>query len=221
MANIIVEKKVAPKSHDEKSSVFDFFVRFFAWFIVIVCLAILFSGYWFLLKPKVDSITVDRENLSRDEDYLAKSDYLIKMNEIIKMYNDISREDKNRIEYILSSKYDFPRLKTVITRELNVLVESLNPKDKSPIVNIESIEVVDLDNPADKFPSIVQVDRGPLVNQIGIAETSVTISGLDYIQFKEIMKELRTNLRLMDVIHLEYDPVAVIAKLKILVYYKK
>lgn len=40
---------------------FTFFANFFNWFIVLVCLFVLVSGYWFLIKPKYDFIIGDQE----------------------------------------------------------------------------------------------------------------------------------------------------------------
>ncbi len=221
MAEIIFKnKKNDAKSKAKEASNSDLslgiFANFFRWLIMLACLIVLGSGYWWLLKPKYDAIINNEEFKKEEEVYQDKVKYLKQLREAQNAYNSITSSDKDKVDTILALGQDIETFKITLLREL-AYVAKINNGAK-----IENIEVTPLDNSTDKFINIAK-DRSfslPTSN-IQIVTVSFTIKDVDYDGLKGILYRLEKSLRLMDVTKFDYDPTAHTAQLEVFTYYLK
>lgn len=203
MAQIVFKskkKEVKPKEQAAPSPALGILANFFHWFIVVACVVVLASGYWWLLKPKYELIVKDDAFKKEEKLYQDKVAYLRELREVKSAYDDISDEEKNKIDAVLSSGQDIETLKINLLRELTYLGKIYGAK-------MEDVQMVPLDNSQDKFVSIVSERQGILANsRVQIISIDLTISEVDYVPFKRILERMERNLHLMDVVKLEYQP---------------
>ncbi len=221
MAQIVFKNKkneAKPKANEVSNTNLSLGIlaNFFRWFIILACLIVLGSGYWWLLKPKYDLIINDEEFKKEEKIYQDKVMYLKQLREAQNAYDSIASADKDKIDTILALGQDIETFKINLLRELSYLAKINNG------AKIESIEVTPLDNSSDKF---IDIAKGPNfslpTSNIQIVTISFTISDVEYSGLKRILGRMEKSLRLMDITKFDYDPTSRTAQLEVFSYYFK
>jgi len=218
MVNIVFKtKKTAEKPKDGgtiKPSLIslNIFANFFNWFVILICVIVLASGYWWLLKPKYDVVVNDEAYKQQEKIYQDKIAYLQKLVAVKNVYNNIPDEDKKKIDAIISAGEDFESLKINILKEITYL-------GKLHEVPIESFELTPLDNSEDRFINIVSENQSVAGNNLQIIIVSFVMKDIEYATLKKILTRFEQSLRFIDVTKLSYNPDSKQADIELFTYY--
>lgn len=216
MAQIVFKTKkkdTKPKEQAAPSPALGILANFFHWFIVLVCVIVLASGYWWLLRPKYTVIINDDAFKREEKLYQDKVAYLRQLREAKNAYDTISNEEKDKIDTLLSVGQDIETLKINLLRELTYLGKIYG-------ATIEEVQMTPLDNSQEKFVSIVKDKQSALTgNKVQIIILNFTISEIEYASLKRMIERLEKNLHLMDIVHFEYEPENKQAILEVYTYY--
>lgn len=176
------------------------FANFFNWFVVLICVVVLASGYWWLIKPKYEIVINDEAFKAQEKIYQDKIAYLKQLNEVKNVYSNVSDQDKQKIDSIISAGEDIESLKIDLLKEITYLGKVNN-------VLIESFEITPLDNSSDKFISIVKNSKiSASTENLQIITISFTIKGVEYDQLKRMLGRFEKSLRFVDITKLSYNP---------------
>ena len=218
MVNIVFKtKKTAEKPKDGgmiKPSLIslNIFANFFNWFVILICVIVLASGYWWLLKPKYDVVVNDEAYKQQEKIYQDKIAYLKKLTAVKNVYNNITDEDKKKIDAIISAGEDFESLKIDILKEITYLGKLHN-------VAIESFELTALDNSQDRFINIGSENKSVDSNNLQIIIVSFVMKDVEYVTLKKILTRFEESLRFIDVTKLSYNPDSKQADIELFTYY--
>jgi len=217
-----MDNKINLKSNKESSQLvksigammFNVFASFFNWFVMVICLLILISGYWWLIKPKYDFIASDQELTFREKEYEDKVTYLKQLNEVKNIYKNINQSDKDKIDSMLSVRQDVDRLKIILLREVGQLAKETGAA-------LDNVVISPLDNSTGKFLNIAesQSSNNPLYAKLKIVSVSFSLRTVDYTAVKNILTRLEKSLRVMDVTKLSLDPNGKSASVELMTYY--
>lgn len=193
---------------------FNVFANFFNWFVIIICLAILVSGYWWLIRPKYDFIASDQELSFREREYEDKVQYLKQLNEVKNLYKSINQVDKDKIDSMLSARQDIDRLKIVLLREIGQV-------GKETGATLDNIVITPLDNSAGKFITIgaPAPANNQLFSKLKLVQISFSAKTVDYASVKKLLTRLEKSLRIMDVTKINFDPGARQASVELVTYH--
>lgn len=217
MAQIVFKNKKKgddkPKEQVAPNSVLGVLANFFHWFIVLVCLAVLISGYIWLLKPKYDLIVNDEYFKKEEKLYGDKVTYLRQLRSAKNAYDNISDEEKKKIDTLLSVGQDIETLKISLLQDLTYLGKIYSAK-------IEEVGVTPLDSSSDKFISIVNNRQSVLpASKVQIIKVNFKVSDITYDSLKFMLARIEKNLHLMDVVDLKYTPIDNKAEITFYTYY--
>jgi hypothetical protein len=219
MVNIVFKtKKEAAKPKDNapvKSSAVNLsiFANFFNWFVVLICVIVLASGYWWLIKPKYDVVINDEAFKQQEKVYQDKIAYLKKLNEVKNIYNNISDEEKQKIDTIISANEDIETFKINLLKEITYLGKLNN-------VAIESFEITPLDNSQDKFVDIVNNKTTSVPgDNLQIVTVSFIVKNVEYDQLKRMLTRFEKSLRFIDITKLSYSPDVKQASIELFAYH--
>lgn len=218
MVNIVFKtKKTIEKPKDGgmiKTSLIslNIFANFFNWFVILICVIVLASGYWWLLKPKYDVVVNDQAYKQQEKIYQDKIAYLKKLTAVKNVYNNITDEDKKKIDAIISAGEDFESLKIDILKEITYLGKLHN-------VSIESFELTPLDNSQDRFINIGSENKSLDSNNLQIIIVSFVMKDIEYATLKKILTRFEESLRFIDVTKLSYNPDSKQADIELFTYY--
>lgn len=218
MVNIVFKTKKGedgPKKAITPKISLTFLVNYFNWFIALVSIIILFSGYWWLIRPKYNVI-VRNELLKKEEKiYDDKVAYLQQLNEVKELFNKISPDDKNKIDIILSAGKDLDTVKINLIKEISYLGEINGAL-------VEKIVITPLDDSEGKFIELVKSKQRTFKNEkLQILTVSFSLKGVDYEPLKRILARFERNLHLMDVTKVNFDPKSREAEIELYTYYLK
>jgi hypothetical protein len=219
MVNIVFKtKKTAEKPKDGglvKPSLvsLNIFANFFNWFVVLICIIVLASGYWWLLKPKYDVVVNDEAYKQQEKIYQDKITYLKKLNEVKNVYNTITDQEKEKIDAIISAREDIDSLKIDILKEISDL-------GKLNDVQMEGFELTPLDNSQDRFVSIANNKLSSIAgDDLQIIVVSFVIKEVEYDQLKRILIRFEKSLRFMDITKFSYNPDVKQANIELYAYH--
>jgi hypothetical protein len=166
------------------------------WLIIIaVCLAVVATGYELFLLPKYNSVVSNEEITSKQQEYIDKLQYYNQLIDLKNTYNKISPEDRDKINQIVSTVND----QNELYREVEYIV-------KKNGLTVDGIAPVTLDS-SYSLPDIYPASkRSPLLNTMKLTMTSCTMSHVNYEALIRVLKTFELNLRIMDVVKVEYDP---------------
>jgi hypothetical protein len=186
----------------------DYFNR-----IVAVTVATVFIfGLIFILIPKYQQTVklVDSLNQQQTLDVKAKQQELEKINQLIATYSKIDKKYIDKIDSVVPLSEN----KEELFSELSYLV-SVNQL----FLNSVSLSTVSLYENSGLLP----VDRADkdIIDNLQEVTVSISVKGTNYQSFKNFLSALENNLRLMDVVSIQFDPQGENASLVINVYYYK
>jgi Tfp pilus assembly protein PilO len=185
-----------------KSKVGMFLAKYFKWVIIGSIVFILVAGYLFLIKTKYESVlsNIVLAQSDKEKEFTSRTGYY---NNLIKLNNDVIgiknkyNEGINKLNVILPGKTS---------------IEDLMPQ----------IEIIALRNGLTLLSIQLSDESGGGVDpQIGRIKIDADISGTDYPGLKMLLSSFETNLRLMDINSINFDPKGKKTTLEIYTYYLK
>lgn len=209
----IANKKDLKKIEKKKALIrkFNKFLKDnFKWLIIAAVLFIFASSYIYVLKPKYDKTkkTLEITNQQREDDYNSRKKDLEKITGLLLTYSKVGSAYKEKIASIAPKSIDqiFTEINQIISKN-GLLVQSL------------TVSEVDVRDPKAKKKT---VDKNYLASgDLGKIRVDISVKGVDYEAFKNLLRALENNLRLIDVEGLSFDPLAKTSSLMLSLYYTK
>lgn len=154
--------------------------------VILVVVVFLTAGY-FLVWPEYQKLSDDKSRLAAQKETLAnQNNTLANLKKLFANYEALGEEDKGKIAQMLPQEVDEPGLFT--------LLEMLAEKNKMVVLAVDISE---------KEPSADLKNFG--IKEVHLA---INLSGGEYTDLKNFLGDLESNLRLMDVLSLNYTPEA-------------
>jgi len=192
-------------------------VRYFKWLIAFLVLVVFILGYFFLLKPKYEEIaklTGDGQ-LSKEQEYLERREYLDKLKNLVAVFQSVKSSEIKKIDYILKPK-DVPE-------ELFSQVEAIVKKNGLLLksLKIESGGEESKDSSRKVSRTTEEKTEVALPPEIGKTKATLEVLGVDYFGLKSLLVSIENNLRLMDVVNVDFSPEGNSVQLVFYTYYLK
>ncbi|MBL7057724.1 hypothetical protein ISS03_00115 [Patescibacteria group bacterium] len=170
---------------------------YFNTIVIVIVLGILIGSYFFILLPKKQSADerVGSEAAVREQRYLSLKSELSRLEELTIVYDSIDSKNIAKLDKILPKKIELEEL-------------------------IKQMEVIMMQNGL-FLSNITTREAKNLTPDIGSAEININVVGADYLGFKNLLRSLENNLRLMDIQSLTFAPGGKGSSLIILAYYQK
>lgn len=195
-----------------------FLQKYFYYIIVVQIFVIFLLGYIFLIMPQANKLFSGKQARALAEEQVQNSimvyDRRIKqLQEIVDAYDNISQTDIDAINAILPDQ-----------ENIEELFAQINEMVKSNGLLLKSISLNDqVDNAKVQQKSRVEITEKALniEEQKSLKEVNLTlkISGAGYQSFKNFLASLESNLRIIDVQDVKYNPTGESAEIIIVVYY--
>lgn len=173
-----------PKEQKEEQKVEQTNKTSFALFVVLVVVLFVVAAY-LLVWPAYGHLSDNKNKLTTQKNLLqTQTDYLSNLQKLISNYEAIKVADKEKLAQMLPKEIDEPGL--------FVLFETLAEKNKMVVLAID----------------ISEKEPGAEIKALGLREVhiAVNLAGGDYESFKNLLDDLESNLRLMDIISISYTP---------------
>jgi hypothetical protein len=195
--------------------------KYFSWLNVILAIVMIGAGFAYVLKPKYRMISGETEiKLAEYRDRLeARDKYLNNLIDLDRTYQEISPEDREKINGILPGSADAGEL----MRQLELIVKSnggslslLNivynrPKPKTP----RAAQYNNKKNAEDPF-----LER-KLPEGAEKFQVELTIEGLNYQSMKKLLASFENSVRLMDVEEVSFESAGAKMTVMLSAYYLK
>lgn len=147
---------------------------------LIVPVAILAGGYFYLLKPKYQSLKgisgLIAGNLKIS--LQAKKEYFENLSDLEEFYDNLNEEDKEKLEQILPFEKDLPNL--------FVHFESLVKQSGLKLNSIDFSE-------------------GSVKEIIKILDVKLSLTGGDYLTFKKFLDRLEKDIKIIDITSISFS----------------
>ena len=166
---------------------------------VLAVLIVLILSFLFILKPKYTQISQARQELkTKQEEFASQKSYLDEVKKLLSNYQKITGEDVEKITKVLPSEKDIAGL--FVQMEAMARESGLN--------------LLGLD--------IAEKGETPELAKFKIKESDITLNltGGDYPAFKKFLSTVESNLRIMDVISINFAPEAATYAINLKTYYK-
>lgn len=196
----------------------DFLIGNYKIFLGLAVFMVLGAGYFFLLKPKYDSISAltssGKQQESEYERLQGRLDQLLRLK---RAYESIDKIDLEKVGEILP---DAP-----LKDELLARIENMIKRNGLLLTSLQIEEVMPekrtsrLDDTG--TPGGVAKEKDELGNDVGKIKISMDIVGTDYMNLKRLLDVIENNTRLLDVSRLSFSPETNKTSLEILAYYLK
>jgi Tfp pilus assembly protein PilO len=159
--------------------------------LIIVLAAVLFiAAAYFLIWPRYSRLGESKDKLLFQKNLLqTQTEYLGNLQKLISNYESIKTADKEKLARMLPKEVDEPALFT--------LFESLATKNNITMLAID----------------ISEKEPGAEIKNLGLKEVHIAVNLASnlapsdiYGDFKNFLTDLEINIRLMDVISINYTP---------------
>lgn len=199
-----------------------FFSEYYSYFVLLVFVVSLLFSYFLILKPKFDKMNETKlaYNSEQETKQMELSRNIASLNQYKKSFAQINEIDKEKILAMIpeDKKFEniFPWMEKIIEGEmingarvggLGFLLDSITIDTKE-----KNTEASENDKSGENFQKDV-------LENIGIIEITMTVSGVNYDTVKILLDELEKNLRLIDVRGISFSENSV--KLVVNTYYFK
>lgn len=208
MAEIKVATKKQLIPNSVKNQLKFVAVSYFNWLIGAVVLAVLICGTIFLLKPEYDFINKGQDAIYQ-QSYLNKSEYFKKVIILRNAYQAISQADKDRLDGLVANAKDnkeavFDQIKTIAAN--NGLIPQTVDVLAAPA------------KPLNLLPGDKATAAGDLLSNMTTQHVVLGLRNVYYDDLINIIHSMETNLRLMDVTRVAFDPSAKTATIEFYTY---
>ncbi len=158
--------------------------------LLLLLIAIFAALGYFLVWPEYTRFLDIQDKLTSEKQKLAEQETIFQdTKKLLANYEDISAEDKEKINAMLPEEIDEPGLFT--------LFESLAQKNKIAVLSLDISE---------KEAAANLKNFGIMEVQIALNLTAGPASEDPYGDFKKFLSDIEANLRLMDIISINYTP---------------
>jgi hypothetical protein len=169
--------------------------------VIIIIGLVFLIGVYFFLFPKYKEIQAMANIDFQDQEtkYQAKAKELAEIKKIKSDYREILPEDLDKINFIFPSEPD--------QKELFGYIDKMLSRNGYILPSLSI--VVDGNSPAlgPKIGSDGTAGESNLRdNGIGVITIGFTISGVNYAGLKSLLNQIENDLRLFDIVKLEYNP---------------
>ncbi len=162
--------------------------------IILVLILILIAVVVFLDVPKVQEILALREQISEQKEaFSEKQALLLKIEELKSGYEE-NKESLEKVSYILPAEQDIPNLIVqleALAFENGLVLESINLSSSEKTSSGMAEEVR-------------ESQQGTTSQDYQILTANLKVIG-DYSGFKNFLKAVENNIRLMDVVSLNFS----------------
>lgn len=188
-----------------------FLNNYFSIFIVAIVIVIFLVAYFLVIRPKfVQTLSAIKANIETQQKlYETQQKKLISLKAVSELYKKIDKDDLKKFNGVLSENYVkerlFGELEEIVTANGYVLnsVKVSRPEDSLDPGKLEESGAEDL---------------SPRLGQIDVI---ISISKIDYPGFKSLTKVLENNLRLFNIVKLDFSPSDGAANFTLATYYYK
>ncbi len=181
--------------------------RFFWVVDLVAVVVVLFIAYQFFLRPEYNKIVSNTEVVKKNNEYIEKLQYYNQLIDLKNAYAKIKPEDKNKINQIISNIND----QNELYREVEYIVNKNGLK-------VDSIDPVALDKAYDLSNISGKDKQSPLFATMKLTMTICKMSDVEYESLVKVLKTFEFNLRIMDIIKTEYDPLTKKASIQFITY---
>jgi hypothetical protein len=192
--------------------------KYFPIFIIAVSCLILATGFFYILKPKYNTVASEVEaKLSDYRSQLeARDGYLAKLLELNQVYEKIDKNDRDKIDGMLPFKEDgadLMRQLEKIVRTNGALLSTLNIEKAKAVVAPK--------NAKDKSKTKETTAGRAIPEGVGKLDASMDVEGVNYAVLKKLLASFENSIRLIDVEKIDFDPAGMKAKISLSAYYLK
>jgi len=191
--------------------------NFFGVLIFITVILIASLSWITILKPKFKAINSGEEFIRKTEEYQSQSRYYAMLNSIKDSYQKISAEDKKKIESFVNVSDNVLDLYSEIEYLARINNWSADKIDNKP-----------MDDVLFRSNLSASTKRNSLLEKTKVWRTTLTLVGdkskdpkVNYSNLKRLVLAMESNLRLMDIQRIAFDPVANSATIEVLTYTRK
>jgi len=192
-----------------------FLNNYFSVFIVIIVIFVFILSYFLFLRPKFNqTLSAIKDNIETQQKlYEAQQRKLSSLKTVSELYKKIDKNDLKKFNGVLSENY----VKERLFGELEEIITA-NGFVPSSIKISRPEEGTDSGQAAAEEEATVARQLSPRLGQINV---SVAITTIDYAGFKNLLKIFENNLRLFDLLKLNFSPSSGAADLTLATYYYK
>lgn len=205
------------KEEQTKQKINALLIKHFKWLVILFILVELALGYFLLLKPKYEATAQSARNsqLGKEQEYLERREYLEKLKNLVAVFQSVKSSEIKKIDYILKKK-DVPEelfsQAEAIVKKNGLLLKSLK---------IESGGEESKDSSRKVSRTTEEKTGVALPPEIGKTKATLEVLGVDYFGLKSLLVSIENNLRLMDVVNVDFSPEGSSAQLTFYTYYLK
>jgi len=194
-------------------------VKYFNWLVAFLVILVLVSGGWIYIKPQYEYLQEVKTTITEEKEAeLAKlQQQFFQLSGLRNVYDNLVatyQTDINKINQLLPDALGQEELMA----EMEMLVERNGLLLKS--LTIEEIkEAKVLVTPATEIKPEDKADSLP--SGLGKARVNLEVMGVTYGGLKNFLATIESNLRLLDIINLDFSPPGETLNLEILAYFKR
>jgi len=185
--------------------IIKFIVRFYTEIMIVIIVAILLSGYCLFLSKDIKQIFEEREfnltSIKAHETYLQE--YLSSLEKLNKNYMSFTEQQLLLMESILPKRGDFPSLFVQfqdIAEKNNFIMSSISLAE----VPLEVAAPVPMSENGDSgtvAPAAAEVLPAASIRQVNV---TISIGGGDYFSLKRFLADIEANMRIFDIVTLNF-----------------
>jgi hypothetical protein len=185
---------------------------YFGWIVAVVVILVFALETWALLLPKYEQTVrfIDSIDQQQSLDVTSKQTELDKINQLIAAYNKIDKKYITKVNAIAPAVQN----KEELFSELNYLV-SVNQ------LILQSISLSSASTYQDQGLLPIESDQSGISDRLQTVTIGLSVKGTSYEAFKNFLASLENNLRLMDILSIQFDPQGQSTSLIINTYYSK
>lgn len=222
------------KTRKRRNNINRFLMSYFKYFLVAIIFIILVLSFKFLLIPQYGEVMFTSNNVLQEKktEFILQYQKLKDYENTINQFNAINSNDIYRVEKMIPNSYS----RDDLFAEITYFLMTNNYK-------VENVEVLSLDQTSTTTNPDFNLDRrSDLKNQKATTSTSsdlykkqlsflpdnigawkirVSVSGVDYFSLKKMLNILESNLKIIDIYYLDFQPADRIVSVDFLTYYKK
>lgn len=189
-----------------------FLSRYFNYLMIIFLILLLLFGFLFFIKPKYELVSNSIKNISKakEEEYDALEKQYVKISGMWADYNRIDGADVEKIHEMIPQSDSTEEL----FRELEIIILKSG-------LTLNSIEISPDNASKETDNSKKTAAAGSIYDNVGRVKINLSVSGVNYEDFKKLLSTFENNLRLMDVQNVNVSLSSGSASFEIITYYLK
>jgi Tfp pilus assembly protein PilO len=202
---------ISSSSSPIKKQLNDFLITYFRALSLIILLATLAVGVFFVIYPKYRAIKSKTDSVLSDQSQKIEfqQQYIAILKQANTNFAKVNEEDLRRLNEFLPDKAD--------TEKLLIQLEQYE-KDSGMQFNSFSINESTEGQAENMLNNNSATDS---MSHVGRIKISLSVAKLNYTQIKQFLDKLQTNLRLLDIVNVSFGSGSGGVVLDMYTYYKK